>query len=236
MTPEDLNRQHQAAAGLQLPAVGACPDVHLVAAYVDGTELDYVCAEFERHLADCDDCMQLVGLLSWERSAGISEVVPAAAVERAGRMIGPAGGRTSPTSPQWAVAATVLLAVALSAGVVRFQSAPVATPSAEDVPMVRSGSPSRPVLQVLYPVAGAQLDPGSVSVRWTAVRHSRYYDVRIVTDGGDVVAEQRVEGTEWRPDASVELRSGSEYYVHVDAYPSNGRPVSSDHVAFRVGR
>jgi hypothetical protein len=55
-----------------------------------------------------------------------------------------------------------------------------------------------------------------------------------VTGDGDVVIQERVTDTSWRPPAHVELRPGPEYFVHVDAYPSGDKAVSSDHVPFRV--
>jgi hypothetical protein len=66
------------------------------------------------------------------------------------------------------------------------------------------------------------------------VAGSPFYDVRIVTDAGDVVIQQRVTGTAWKLPAQLDLQSGAEYFVHVDAYPSGDKAVSSDHVPFRV--
>jgi hypothetical protein len=70
--------------------------------------------------------------------------------------------------------------------------------------------------------------------RWTEVAGSPYYDVRIVTDDGAVVVRERVAGTTWQPPAQLRLQPGAEYFVHVDAYPSGDKAVSSDHVPFRV--
>jgi hypothetical protein len=49
-----------------------------------------------------------------------------------------------------------------------------------------------------------------------------------------VVIQQRVVGTTWRPPAQLNLRRGSEYFVHIDAYPAGDKAVSSDHVPFRI--
>ena len=78
------------------------------------------------------------------------------------------------------------------------------------------------------------IEPARLVVRWTEVPGSQYYDVRIVTDSGDLVREARVEGTEWRPSTEIALRPGAEYYVHVDAYPSSTKAISSDHVPFTI--
>jgi hypothetical protein len=89
-------------------------------------------------------------------------------------------------------------------------------------------------LQVLSPGAGAVVDARRLSFRWTEVAGTPYYDVRIVTDAGDVVVRQRVSGTAWEPAAQLNLRPGAEYFVHIDAYPSGDKAVGSDHVPFRV--
>jgi ribosomal protein L27 len=66
------------------------------------------------------------------------------------------------------------------------------------------------------------------------VSGARYYDVRVVTEAGDVVAEQRLTGTEWHPGSRAALRPDLEYFVRVDAYVSEGNAIGSEHVSFRV--
>ena len=63
---------------------------------------------------------------------------------------------------------------------------------------------------------------------------SPYYDVRILTEAGEVIVRDRVTGTTWRTPAQPALQRGAVYFVHVDAYPGGDRPVSSPHVAFVV--
>jgi hypothetical protein len=63
---------------------------------------------------------------------------------------------------------------------------------------------------------------------------AHYYDVRVVTDAGDVVTEAHVTGTDWRPMELAALRTGLEYFVHVDAYVSAGKSIGSEHVSFHV--
>ena len=89
-------------------------------------------------------------------------------------------------------------------------------------------------LQVLAPGAGAKVDGQHPLFRWSAVPGSDYYDVRIVNDSGDLLVEHRVEGTEWRPATPLELQPGAEYFVQVEAHPSQAKTVSSDHVPFLV--
>jgi hypothetical protein len=89
-------------------------------------------------------------------------------------------------------------------------------------------------LHVLAPGSGAIVDEQLLAFRWSEVPGSRYYDVRIVTDTGDLVVEQRVAGTEWQPTHSLHLHPGAEYFVHIEAHPSESKTISSDHVPFLV--
>jgi hypothetical protein len=78
------------------------------------------------------------------------------------------------------------------------------------------------------------MDARALSFRWSEVAGTPYYDVRIVTDAGDVVVQERVAGTSWQPEARLDLRPGAEYFVLVDAYPEGDKAVSSHHVPFRI--
>ena len=98
----------------------------------------------------------------------------------------------------------------------------------------RSLAPSTSALQVLYPSPGMTVDARRLVVRWEAIPGSRYYEVRIVTESGDVITEQRVMATEWRPPGDLNLTPGAEYFVHVDAYPSEAKTIGSDHIPFRI--
>ena len=138
-------------------------------------------------------------------------------------------------APQWAAAAALVLAVPLLLQLgrnldrgIEGQGRPESACHANPV------DPGAAALQVLSPTADAAVDPRRLSFRWTEVSGTPYYDVRIVTDAGDVVVQQRVTGTNWRPPAQLNLQPGAEYFVHIDAYPSGDKAVSSDHVPFRV--
>jgi hypothetical protein len=98
----------------------------------------------------------------------------------------------------------------------------------------RASPTATPVLQVLYPTAGVTLETPELRFRWSAVAGSRYYEVHIVSDSGDLIREQRVFGTEWRPKDQLELVPDADYFVQVDAFPADGKTVSSEHVSFRV--
>lgn len=212
----------------------ACPDEHHVAGYVDGGLDEAARAQFELHLADCGDCLALVALLCRERGAEGIATPPGAAAASA-----PAPTTSTPRhrwrlAPQWAAAAALVLATPLLFQLGRNLDGGTEQRERPDAPATRTLAPAGAGLQLLSPEAGASVDVQRLSFRWTEVSGTPYYDVRIVTDAGDVVIQQRVTGTAWRPPAELELRPGDEYFVHVDAYPSGDKSVSSGHVPFRV--
>jgi hypothetical protein len=89
-------------------------------------------------------------------------------------------------------------------------------------------------MQLLSPGAGAVVNARELAFRWSDVPGTPFYELRIVTDAGDVVIRQQVTGTSWRPPAQLRLQPGAEYFVHVDAYPAGDKTVSTDHVPFRI--
>ena len=194
-----------------------CPDELNIAGFVDGG-LDVAARQqMERHLADCAHCLDLVGLLSRAR----------APVSR-----GPL--RAWRFAPQWAAAAAILLAVPLLVQIGRNLDRGVEGQGRPAPSATRTIAPAAGELQVLVPGAGSAVYVRRTPFRWTAVPGSPYYDVRIVTDDGAVVARERVNGTTWQPPAQLSLQPGAEYFVHVDAYPSGDKAVSSEHVPFRA--
>lgn len=212
-----------------------CPDEVQVAAYVDGTLTGRERQDLERHLADCGHCLSMVATLCAERRAdrNASADLPTRP-ETAHRPRAPAAQPSigpSRLSPRWAAAATLVLALPLGfyLGASRDEaqrggSAPVARTL-----VTGHGTP-----QVFVETLEAGPNKDRLSFSWTPVEGSPYYDVRIVTDVGDVVTQQRVTGTSWQPPPRLALQAGRDYYVHVDAYPAGDTPVGSGHVGFTV--
>lgn len=234
MNPDHLTSLLSAGAPHDAGPSPACPDEHRIAGYVDGRLDDAARQQVELHLADCVHCLALVGLLCRGRRG-------ADPVENVPRTIGaPAEHRTVEgqqrrwrLAPQWAAAAALVLVVPVLLllgrnldGRIEGQRHPASS--------VTRVTESTPGLQVLSPGAGAAVDADRLSFRWTEVPGTPYYGIRIVTDEGDLVIQQRVDGTTWRPPAQLNLRPGVEYFVLVDAYPSGDKAVSSEHVPFRV--
>lgn len=231
MTPDEIASLLRASRTDSPGRDPACPDEHLIAAYVDGTLGADARAPLELHLADCTHCLGLVGILSREQAVTATDPVPELAIARARSLAKPRSRRWGSFDPQWAAAAAVVLAAAV---LVRLSEPPRPAELQSDAPTFRSRTAALPSLQLLSPGTGTTVSLNQLTVRWTPVPGAHYYDVRVVTDAGDVVTEERVTGTEWRPRNSAALRPGAEYFAHVDAYVSEGKAVSSEHVAFHV--
>ncbi len=234
MTPEDLPSLLSASLAEPSGRGAQCPDEHQIAAYVDGTVATATGGELEAHLADCDYCLALVGLLSREREIAATEPDSNARVARIDEPVQSKPRVGTRSVPQCAAAAVVVMAMA---ALIRLTQSPGPTESSvdgSDAPITRSAAATAPGLTLLSPNPGADVNAGQLTVRWTPVPGTRYYDVRVVTDAGDVIAEEHVGGTEWRLSDPAVLQPGAEYFVHVDAFIADDKTVSSEHVAFRV--
>jgi hypothetical protein len=218
-----------------------CPDDHQIAAAIDGTLKRVDRDAFERHVSDCDACIARIGVLNGLRAVEVMEPVPDITLARAKRIARRA--RVSRHVPRWATAAVVVLALTFAydryspddhdpdASVSALP--PVATPQADFRPK-RNIAPNEFIPKVLTPIEGALIDPGKTLFRWTDISGSLYYDVRVVTWEGDMVWQERVNGTEWWLPDKLELESGAEYYVRVDAYLAEAKNIRSRHVLFKA--
>lgn len=211
-----------------------CPDEHLIAGYTDGT-LDVAARErFERHAADCDHCLYLIATLCRARDVEPTGTAVVNDTARAGARIAKWRFPGWRLAPQWAAAATLLLAVPLLFYLGREPERGVEGQGSPAPSTTRSLASTDRALRVLTPAAGAMVDPAQLAISWTEVPETPYYDIRIVTDAGDIIVQQRVTEPRWKPSASLHLEPGKEYFVLVDAYPSGNKAVSSRHVPFRI--
>jgi len=233
MTPEQLAKRLAALDEQGAGPAPDCPDEHVIAGYVDGQLDSPAAVELERHLADCSHCLDLVALLSREHeadattlSADLHGSSPAAVVM--------ARQRRWNRVQKWAVAAVLVLAVPVLLQLDRSPDQAADGQQALPSATTRMVAPADRGLQVLSPSPGSSVDRAQLAFSWTEVPGSPYYDLRVVTDEGDIVAQQRVSGTAWEPPAALRLEAGKEYFVLVEAYPSGDKAITSHHVPFRV--
>ena len=207
-----------------------CPDDYQLASYMDGglSERDH--GEFETHVADCPYCMERIGILG--RAGESKAAIPA--VDQSRRHSG------NPSywqkTPRWAAAAMVVIAV----GFVANRQVPSRIPSASnelpEVPAVseRFVDQESPLPKILSPLEDSSIDPRSLVFEWKAVPDSLFYDIRIVSDDGELITRQRVWDTTWSLPTELQLQTGAEYFVRVDAFVSEGKALSSEHIVFKV--
>ena len=208
----------QKSAATERKSTAFCPDDHQIAAFVDGALDDSSRVLIERHLPDCPACVarvgQLMRLMRDEASAESAE----SKVPNKNRLA---------VLRQWAVAATFVLAIVWATWLPdRVEDS--------DVRNARNIESALVTPEILAPDSGVLASREGFVIRWTAVPGSVYYKVRIVSDVGDLLSEARVENTEWAIGNEIALEPGSEYFIRVDAYLSDSKRLSSQHIPFRL--
>jgi hypothetical protein len=198
---------------------------------------------FLAHLADCDYCMARMGLLKRAREDAPEQAVSELTMARARRL---ARGRKQPVIrrvSRWAAAAVVVLGVLF---VFKSYSPVPAGPGVGDLPsgepvsealaprQIRNLNTDVVKLEVLKPENGAIMNTDDLGFSWTGVPGSLHYDVRLLTEDGDILWQDQVESTELELPGNLQLDSGTEYFFRVDAYLASAKHISSKHVAFSV--
>jgi len=152
-----------------------------------------------------------------------------------------ARGRWHELAPAWAVAALLALAVGVLP-LLRYtgEIGPEAVNSAILVEHpgilreTRNIHSNMPGPRFLSPARDLTIIPEDYLFRWTPVPDCRFYQVRIVTDEGDLLWQERLTGTEWKLPALAHLTPNAEYFVRVEAFLADTRSVKSDYRLFQV--
>jgi len=228
-----------------------CPDETNLAAYADAHLADDAQRRLEAHLADCDFCLNQIAFLLRAQESAMPEV-PQGLLTRA-RELG-AEGKEARWLAEWrwrtaaAAAACVVLGAIVwlrqpppplvpphrgPAPLVEVAPAPTATPSAPHR-VVRNGQKAGAPLRLLFPREGAIIPRAGFDFRWTEVRGCLFYEIRLMTGEGDLVWEGRVEATQARIPANVQLTPGSKYFISVHAYLPEGKTLPAAVVGFTV--
>jgi len=207
-----------------------CPDDYQLASYMDGglSERDH--GNFETHVADCPFCVERIGILGRARESESSNAAPA-------RVYTQAGKRSHwRRAPRWAAAALVVLAVGFIANQQFADQLPVGANELTSPPVAteRYVEQASPIPEILSPLADSSVDRDNLVFKWKAVPDSLFYDIRIVSDDGEMITRQRVWDTQWSLPADTRLHAGAEYFVRVDAYVSEAKALSSEHILFKI--
>jgi len=227
-----------------------CPDDYQLASYTDGGLSEEGQTRFELHLADCGYCIERVGLLGRARESEIEATVPELVLVRSRKLASCTSAEESKTglqlrlrnAPRWVAAAVLVLAIGALSQLYspspngQKPSPPIETPGQQTgLTDTRNIDPGTMGPRFLSPLEGMTITPNGGMFNWTAIPDSLYYQVRIVSDEGDLVWQERVAGTQWGLPSELSLAPGAVYFVRVDAYLAEAKTLNSDYVLFRIG-
>jgi len=209
-----------------------CPAVDQFAAFVEGGSPEEDHERFCAHLADCLYCRERLGLIGRARGVEDPFQVPELLLARAARMVRSTRKR-KPSVHRWIAAASVVLALALVFQIMPDSSSGVIelTDPGEDVRLTRSVSP---VALMQHEKLTVRQHDGAFY--WNSIPDSLYYEIRIVSDEGNLLWQERTYDTHWALPEDLHAVPGREYFVRLDAYLSESKSLNSDYIGFRVDR
>lgn len=220
-----------------------CPDDYQLAALVDKQLPGEAGKQIALHLSDCNYCTTQVSLLKRLHGPVPEKPVDEFVIARANRM---GKNKKRPTIryvSRWASAAVIVLAISL---IFRWNLSDQDTSDAINtiIPdpgsqvteqrLTRNLNPDILEPRILSPSNGAKVQPEALTFSWSEVPGSLYYDVRIVTDEGDLIWQAQAEGTEVGLPEQLHLKPDTEYFFRVDAYLASAKRISSKHVLFSI--
>lgn len=217
-----------------------CLEDQQIAELYEGTLPEAERSGVERHVADCRFCAARIGLLARLDAEGDEARVPEDSLATAKLMSRPQP-RANRRMASWAAVAVLVLAVGIYFQVTE-SDRPGSNPESPAGPPDLSGEirDTRTIdTTALGPTITSPLEGRSAGanslISWTAVPNSLFYEVRIVSDDGDLLWQERIEDTECRVPNNLDLVPGSEYFIRIDAYPTEAKSLQSDYLLFRYG-
>jgi Putative zinc-finger len=226
-----------------------CPDEQVLASYLDQTANSDASTRVERHLSSCSHCRVLVAeSLKAQRPENFGRV-PAALLTRVRSL-----GTPAPVHSRWSwlpltvapVGCAVLLFAWLRAprtfeppqwsapsAPAIFKSpsaAPAIVPPSE---VVRSSDKASSLPTLIFPAISSVIQSDRINFRWRAVPNASHYQVRILTEAGELLWQHDSAENQLQADDSLSLPAGR-YYVLVSAIMENGRAQQSSPVEFKV--
>jgi hypothetical protein len=214
-----------------------CPEDHEVAAVFGRKSGDPGDALSEHHLVNCGYCLARVAMLAQLHKNEDDEQVSESLLAKAGQF-GHQPRRRRLYASAWAAAAVVVITLFTIAerGPSPGTGAQLTPPAlvAEDARQLRNIKRGSAVPTILAPIKDANVRPEDLTIRWTGVPGSLYYDIRLVNAEGLMIWQDRVEDTQRNLPGHLELVSGDQYFVRVDAYLAEAKSISSRHVQFTI--
>ncbi len=234
-----------------------CPRDAQIAAYADRQLAGRAKERVEAHLADCDFCRDQVGYLIRSANSPTPESPPDSLLERAKKL-----GEERPRAEgiafwHWGkiAAATACLVVV---GTIAFRhhpagpttapaNPPIALP-AQAPPQIAPPAPStmnpRPAVRggnnhwlqpaLVFPASGSMVPEGNIDFRWEPVAGALDYEVKLLSEDGDMVWTNTSSVSNLRLPAEVKLEAGKKYFVQVRANLAEGKSSQSAPIAFTV--
>lgn len=216
-----------------------CPDDQEIAEYYEGHLAELEHQPIERHLTDCRFCLARIGMLNRQQEAGSTPRLSEEVLASAKRLAHKPPARGLKRVPAWAAAAVVVISVFMVMNSRQLPLPALGTGPAEEIPTEENSSQLRRIdrsvmnLNVLNPEQGETVAPDSL-VRWAKIPGNIHYNVFVLSNAGDVLWTQRLQGTEWNMKEALQLVAGNEYFLRVEAVLPDGGTLSSKHTAFRV--
>jgi hypothetical protein len=220
---------------------GRCPSEQTIAAYADRQLIASERYAIEKHLSNCDRCLQQVGFLA--RTDAAWHDVPVAllqtALNRTSRQIAPGSSFLTPWIPAFA-AALIVFAIFLSRSfrgegpqsnlpdpqlIARQAPVPPGNQKPPHAPqnLVR-GPQENTTSPLLSPLPRQRIAAANLEFRWQSQPQVTFYELRLASDSGEVVWEGRADAaaTSIRPPARIHLQAGRTYYAWLRVHLASG--------------
>jgi len=230
-----------------------CPDEITLAAFIDTQMGQQARERIFDHLQDCRYCCDQVAAAMRFQSGPIPSDIPPGLLARARSLSERKESHCGAPVLRWGALAAAAASIALVVSVTyrrpeSLTTAPVVQPGptsvslappapppvAAESPSIRSRQNASAASDLLYPRESGVVSSTGIEFRWKRVPGALSYDVRVVTEDGDVVWEGRTEVSRINLPSSVHLTAGESFYVRVGANLPEGKTVIAKVVGFKV--
>lgn len=247
-----LNRIFRSGTGSRTKRGWRCPDETELAAFIDAQVSSKAGERVRHHLADCRYCRdQVAAVVRLQSGAEVPSDVPPGLLARARALAETKERGQAMPALRWGAVAAVAASIAVVVAVTyrqppspptlplvqpapRLTVSPALPPVAAEPPTVRNLQNVAAAPELLYPRDGGVVPSTGIEFRWKHVPTALSYDVRVVTDDGNVVWEGRAEDSQIVLPSSIHLTPGESFYVRVSANLPEGKTVTARVVGFKV--